>query len=139
VSFRPVYLDSSALLKLVLPERETVALRGALAGWPDWVSSWLSAIECRRAVRRARGNASERARMDHVLASCTLLRVEEPALRLAETIGSTELRSLDAIHLACAMSLGDFPEAFVTYDARLASAAREIGLNVLSPGGQNRR
>jgi hypothetical protein len=134
VSFRPVYLDSSALLKLVLPERETVALRGALAGWPDWVSSWLSAVECRRALRRARGNASERARMDHVLASCTLLRVEEPALRLAETIGSTELRSLDAIHLACAVSIGDYPDAFVTYDVRLASAAREIGLNVLSPG-----
>ena len=139
MSFRPVYLDSSALLKLVLPERETVALREALAAWPDWVSSWLSAIECRRAVRRARGNTSERARMDHVLASCTLLRVEEPALRLAETIGPTELRSLDAIHLACAMSIGDFPEAFVTYDGRLASAAREIGLNVLSPGVQNKR
>ena len=134
MSFRPVYLDSSALLKLVLPERETVALRGALAGWPDWVSSWLSAVECRRAVRRARGNASERARMDHVLASCTLLRVEEPALRLAETIGSTELRSLDAIHLACAVSIGDYPDAFITYDGRLASAARDIGLNVLSPG-----
>ena len=134
MSFRPAYLDSSALLKLVLPERETVALRAALADWPDWVSSWLSAIECRRAVRRARGNASERARMDHVLASCTLLRVEEPALRLAETIGPMELRSLDAIHLACALSIGEYPDAFVTYDGRLASAAREIGLNVLSPG-----
>ena len=133
MSFRPVYLDSSALLKLVLPERETVALRGALAGWPDWVSSWLSAIECRRAVRRARGNASERARMDHVLASCTLLRVEEPALRLAETIGPAELRSLDAIHLACALSIGDYPAAFVTYDGRLAAAARELGFNVVSP------
>jgi hypothetical protein len=134
VSFRPAYLDSSALLKLVLPERETVELRAALAGWPDWVSSWLSAIECRRAVRRARGNASERARMDHVLASCTLLRVDESSLRLAETIGSSELRSLDAIHLACALSIEDYPGAFVTYDGRLASAARKIGLNVLSPG-----
>ena len=134
MSFRPVYLDSSALLKLVLPERETVALRGALAGWPDWVTSWLSAIECKRAVRRAGGNASVRARMDHVLATCTLLRIEEPALRLAETIGPSELRSLDAIHLACALSIGEYPDAFVTYDGRLASAAREIGLNVLSPG-----
>jgi hypothetical protein len=134
VSFRPVYLDSSALLKLVLPERETVALRGALAGWPDWVTSWLSGIECKRAARRAGGNASVRARLDHVLATCTLLRVDEPALRLAETIGPPELRSLDAIHLACALSIGDYPDAFVTYDGRLASAAREIGLNVLSPG-----
>lgn len=134
MSFRPVYLDSSALLKLVLPERETIALRGALAGWPDWVTSWLSAIECKRAVRRAGGNASVRARLDHVLATCTLLRVDEPALRLAETIEPPALRSLDAIHLACALSIGDYPDAFVTYDARLASAARTIGLNVLSPG-----
>jgi uncharacterized protein len=134
VSFRPAYLDSSALLKLVLPERETVALRAALADWTDWMSSWLSAIECRRAMRRARGSASERARMDHILASCTLIRAEEPALRLAEMIGSTDLRSLDAIHLACALSIGDYPDAFITYDDRLASAARALGLNVLSPG-----
>jgi hypothetical protein len=136
VSFRPAYLDSSALLKLVLPERESAAIREELARWPDWVSSWLSAIECKRALRRARGNARERARLDHVLATCTLLRVDESSLRLAETIGSSELRSLDAIHLACALSIGDYPDAFVTYDGRLASAAREIGLNVLSPGSE---
>jgi predicted nucleic acid-binding protein len=134
VSFLPVYLDSSALLKLVLPERESAAVREELAKWPDWVTGWLSAIECQRAVRRAGGNASVRARMDHVLATCTLLRVDEPTLRLAETIGPLDLRSLDAIHLACALSIGDYPGAFVTYDGRLASAAREIGLNVLSPG-----
>jgi predicted nucleic acid-binding protein len=75
------------------------------------------------------------ARLDHVLATCTLLRLDEPALRLAETIGSPDLRSLDAIHLACALSIGDYPGAFVTYDGRLASAAREIGLNVVSPAG----
>jgi predicted nucleic acid-binding protein len=135
VSFLPAYLDSSALLKLVLSERESAAVREELANWPDWVSSWLSAIECKRAVRRVGGNASVRARLDHVLATCTLLRFDEPALRLAETIGSPDLRSLDAIHLACALSIGDYPGAFVTYDGRLASAAREIGLNVLSPGG----
>lgn len=134
MSFLPVYLDSSSLLKLVLPERESAAVREELAKWPDWVTSWLSAIECKRAVRRAGGNASVRARMDHVLATCTLLRVDEPALRLAETIGPPELRSLDAIHLACALSIGDYPGAIITYDGRLASAAREIGLNVLSPG-----
>ena len=133
MSFLPVYLDSSALLKLVLTERESGAIREELAKWPDWVTSWLSAIECKRAVRRAGGNASVRARVDHVLASCTLLRIDEPALRLAETIGSLELRSLDAIHLACALSIGDYPGALATYDARLASAARAIGLNVLSP------
>lgn len=137
MNFLPVYLDSSALLKLVLREPESAAVREELAKWPDRVTSWLSAIECRRTVRRAGGNASVRARMDHVLASCALLRIEEHALRLAETMGPTELGSLDAIHLACALSIGDYPGAFVTYDGRLASAARELGLNVLSPGSEH--
>ena len=129
-----VYLDSSALLKLVLPEHETVTLRSTLARWPDWVSSRLSAIECRRAVRRVGGHPSLLARMDHILAACTLLQFDEPALRVAETVGPPELRSLDAIHLAAALSLGDYPEALVTYDQRLASAARALDLNVMSPG-----
>ena len=57
-----------------------------------------------------------------------------PILHLAGTIGPPRLRSLDAIHLASALSIGDDPEAFVTYDERLAEAAREAGLNVLMPG-----
>ena len=68
-----------------------------------------------------------------MLAACTLLQFDELALRLAETVGPPELRSLDAIHLAAALSIGDYPDAFVTYDRRLASAARAIGLNVVAP------
>jgi hypothetical protein len=44
------------------------------------------------------------------------------------------LRSLDAIHLASALSIGDVPEAFITYDDRLAAAARKLKLHVLQPG-----
>jgi hypothetical protein len=121
-------------LKLVVPERETRALRAALATWPDWLSSRLSALECRRALRRAGAPPILLDRLDHVLAACTLLQFDEPTLRLAETIDPPELRSLDAIHLAAALSIGDYPEAFVTYDLRLASAARTLGLNVVSPG-----
>jgi uncharacterized protein len=134
VNFLPVYLDSSALLKLVLTERESGALRTALRPWPDWVSSRLAAIECQRAVSRGRPNASVRARMTHVLAACTLLHMDEATLRLAEKIGQPSLRSLDAIHLAAALSMGEMPAAFVTYDQRLAAAARALDLTVLSPG-----
>ena len=134
MTFAPVYLDASALLKLVLPERETETLRSALAPWPDWVSSRLSAIECRRAVRRAGGPAALSLRMDHVLSACTLIHFDESTLRLAERIGPPEIRSLDAIHLAAALSLGDYPAAFITYDQRLAAAARALDLNVVIPG-----
>ena len=135
MSFLPVYIDSSALLKLALPERETGALRSELARWPDWVTSRLTAVECRRAVRRAGGHQGLAARVEHALACCTLLAIDETVLRLAETIGSAGLGSLDAIHLASALSLGDDPAAFVVYDARLAAAARAADLKVISPGG----
>lgn len=133
MNFLPAYLDSSALLKLVLPERESAVLRAALADWPDWVTSRLASIECHRAVRRVGCNASLEKRMSHVLATCTMLHLDESTLRLAEHVGGQHLRSLDAIHLAAALSMGDHPAALVTYDDRLAAAARACDLTVISP------
>ena len=74
------------------------------------------------------------ARLEQELAGVTLVRLDESIQRLAGTIGPPGLRSLDAIHLATALSIGDYPEAFVTYDERLATAARAAGFNVISPG-----
>ena len=134
MSFLPVYLDSSAVLKLILRETETVALRSELAQWPDWLSSELAAVECYRTIRRRGDNASLQKRVQQVLASCTLIRLDSTIMRLAEHVGPPMVRSLDAIHLATALSVGDYPEAFVTYDDRLADAARTLKLNVLQPG-----
>jgi hypothetical protein len=133
VSFLPVYLDSSALLKLVLSERETPALSEALSRWPDWVSSVLLSIECRRIVFRAGNPPEVVAKLEQELSRVTTIRLDEPVQKLAAAIGPPRLRSLDAIHLASALSIGDYPEAFVTYDERLAEAARAAGLNVLTP------
>lgn len=134
MSCLPVYLDSSALMKLVVPERETAILEKELGRWPDWLSSELAAVECYRTVRRRAENASLRRRVQHVLASCTLIRLDTTLMRLAEHVGPPLIRSLDAIHLATALSIGDYPEAFITYDDRLATAARTLKFNVLQPG-----
>ena len=134
MSWLPAYLDSSAIMKLIAPERESTALEAALAHWPDWVSSRLAAVECRRALLRVRAGAALTARADDVLGAITLVGIDEPVLRLAESAGDGVLRTLDAVHLATALSLGDLPEAFVTYDDRLAAAARRAGLSVLQPG-----
>jgi predicted nucleic acid-binding protein len=134
VSFLPVYLDSSALLKLVLPEDERAALEAAIDAWPDRLASELSAVECLRAVRQQPEAATLAPCMEEVLSSITLLRIDRALLRLACTLGPPRLRPLDAIHLASALSIGDYPEAFVTYSERLAEAARAAGLNVLTPG-----
>lgn len=133
MSFLPVYVDSSALLKLVLSEPERPALEQVLSRWPDRISSVLLPIECRRIVLRA-GNPPEVVdRLEKELSGVTLIRLEEAVQTLAGAIGPPRLRSLDAIHLASALSIGDYPEAFVTYDDRLADAARAVGLNVLRP------
>lgn len=136
MNFLPVYLDSSALLKLVSPEAERAALESAIERWPDRLTSELSAVECRRAIRRQPEAAVLSPRMEDVLSSLTLLRIDQELLRLSGTIGPPRLRSLDAIHLASALSIGDYPEAFITYDERLAEAARAAGLDVLTPGAE---
>jgi predicted nucleic acid-binding protein len=134
VSFLPVYLDTSAIVKLVVPERETDALVAALARWPDRVSSVVARIELHRALWRARVSRPIRARADAVLSALVLVHLDESVTSRASSFKDQALRSLDAIHLATALSLGDDPGAFVTYDARLAAAARKRRLNVLHPG-----
>ena len=138
MSFLPAYIESSALLRLVLPEPEGDVLWVELERWRDWVTSELTAVECRRALMRERANASVRARADHLLSRCVTVRIDAAVLRVAEHIGPRELRSLDAIHLATALSMGDYPDAFITYDDRLAAAARTLKLNVLQPGRTGR-
>ena len=59
----------------------------------------------------------------------SLTAVLEQAGRLDPAI----VRSLDAIHLAAALMLGDDLEAFVTYYERLAEAARANGVAVVAP------
>ena len=134
MSFLPVYLDSSALIKLVLPEKESVSLEHALLDWPDWVSSELAAVECRRTLRRIGAPPGAIRRADDVLQTTTLIRLDTALMRLADHVGPPMIRSLDAIHLAAALSIGDYPDAFITYDDHLAAAARTLKLNVLQPG-----
>lgn len=134
MSFLPVYVDSSALLKLALPEPERPALERVLSRWPDRVSSVILAIECRRIILRAGDPPGVRARLEEEIDAVALIRLDETVQRLAGSIGPRDLRSLDAIHLATALSCGDHPEAFITYDDRLAAAARTLNLNVLQPG-----
>jgi len=137
VSVLPVYLDASAIVKLVVPERETDALLEALARWPDRVSSALARVEIHRALWRAGAARALRARADAVLAALVLVRLDDQVLSRASSFRDPALRALDAIHLATALSLGDDPDAFLTYDARLAVAARRQRLNVEHPGADD--
>ena len=134
MSFRPVYLDSSAIVKLVVPEVETAALLTVLSNWPDRVSSVVARVEVHRALRRAGASSSQRARAEAVLAGLVLVRLDEPILAGAAALRDPHLRTLDAIHLATALSLGDDPETFIAYDAKLARAAARLRFQVSHPG-----
>jgi len=127
------YLDSSALVKLVITERESPFLEAEILERSGLISSWLAAAELRRAVRRT-GRQSLVSRLDDLLGAVYFIELTQALLETAGELDPRELRTLDAIHLATALSVEEASLEFVTYDRRLAAAARQNGLHVLSPG-----
>lgn len=126
-----VYLDSSALVKLVVAESESPALLRYLAGEPERASCALARAEVPRAVRAHGAAAITRAR--RLLQRLNLVQIDDELLDAAATIDPRILRSLDAIHLAAAQLFGDELTAIVTYDRRMADAAKLLGLEVIAP------
>ena len=127
-----VYLDSSGIVKRIIPERESGDLDQYLRGWPRRASSALVRTEVVRAVRSHGAAAVARAR--EVLATMTLIEVTDVILHAAAELDPLTLRSLEAIHIATAMSLRGELARLVTYDERMASAARALGIGVDAPG-----
>ncbi|MEJ2358390.1 MAG: type II toxin-antitoxin system VapC family toxin [Deinococcales bacterium] len=125
------YLDSSAIVKLVVEERESRALMAWLEEAPVAVSCDLARVEVVRAVRPSGAAAVDRAR--RVLGALTMLRLDDPLLERAGGLEPVTLRSLDAIHLAACLTLGADLAGLVTYDARQAEAATGLGLRVEAP------
>ena len=128
-----IYLDSSALVKLVVPESESAALFEFLADRPARVSSALSRVEVHRALKRAGCSKQQIARGDQVLNAISLMRIDDAILDAASRLAPSTLRSLDAIHLATALAVGEDLDAVVAYDDRLAGAAKRAGLRSLAP------
>jgi len=130
---RLLYLDSSAIVKLVVREPETVALLALLEEWPERVSSVLARVEVLRALRRARAPAADFRRAELLLARLGLVRLDHEIVAAAAALEPADLRTLDAIHLATAVSLRDELAGLVTYDQRLAQAAGAARISVLMP------
>ncbi len=127
------YLDSSALVKLVITEPETDALRSYLAG-RDPAAIRVATFEVHRAVARVRKMDGEaEAMLEALWRRSLLIELDAPLAASAGRLEPSLLRSLDAIHLASAMAIRDAVGDFVTYDARLADAARSLGFTVAAP------
>ena len=126
------YLDASALVKLAVTEQQTAALRKYLRRHPQRFTNRVAEVEGKRAIRRL--PMSREAPVQAAFDGVAVIDLDPSIANRAGVIEPVGLRSLDAIHLASAVELGAELDAFVTYDARQATAARELGLSVVSPG-----
>jgi predicted nucleic acid-binding protein len=125
------YADASALFKLVVRERETDALDTHLQADPyALASSALVRVELARAVRVR--NPESASILGDLLTRLTLVPADDAVLALAARLADARLRTLDAVHLASALTLG--AEEMLVYDRRLAEAAEAAGIRVLAPG-----
>ena len=126
-----VYLDSSAIVKLIIREPESEALRRYLRGRTPRVSSSLARSEVMRALLFY-GESARKAGL-RTLANLDLIRVDNRLLDLAGALLPSELRTLDAIHLATAQRLGVDLSRLCTYDDRMRDAAEALGIAVIAP------
>lgn len=126
------YLESSAAAKLLTSEAETQALEtylAALGSSDDIVSALLLETELRRLASR---EDLEQDAVTALLDGVRLLRMGRQVFQTAGLLPGTALRSLDALHLATALL--DEVDVLITYDARLISAAADLGVATVSPG-----
>jgi predicted nucleic acid-binding protein len=129
-----LYLDSSALVKLVIPEAESVALSGYMSdhAGDGRMTSALARTEVVRAIRAATGSEAAVGRARTLLSSFAIVPVHVHLLDSAADLPGA-LRTLDAIHIASAHYVRPQLRALVTYDQRMAAAAEANGLPVVAP------
>ena len=124
------YADASALVKLVVEEPESRAMNRWFVESTRVMTSRVGVIETLRAAGR---RAHDPAHRDQVIRDVEVLELNPAITIVAAQLKPVGLRTLDAIHVASALALGSELEAFVTYDDRMAEAARAIGLPVVQP------
>jgi len=126
------YLDASAVVKLVVAEKETAALENYVVSSRGLLTSRLCATEVLRAAARTTRRVLQQA--EQVLEAFVLVDVSAAVLDRAARLSPHTLRTLDAIHLATATGLDVAGLEFVCYDDRLAAAAKAAGLRLRQPG-----
>jgi uncharacterized protein len=129
-----VYVDTSAVGRVLLGEPDAPAVLRDLAGFDQHVASRLMRIELRRLALRE--DALDAA--DRLLDGVALIPLDDAILASSATLPPATVASLDAIHLATALRLASAGvlETVMTYDLRLAEAAEQHGLKVLAPAAR---
>jgi len=129
------YIDTSAFVKTFVDEPNSAELVSWVQSMdPEFVSSDLLRIESLRAARRIDSRVMKEAR--EALRSVHFIALSRDVCELAADLEPAVLRSLDAAHVASALSVGDELEGVITYDQRLAEACGALGLAVVAPGDE---
>jgi len=127
---RNIYIDSSAILKLIVQEKESDAVRSISRA--RFITSEISRVEIIRTVLQNEPKALKAA--EGVLKNINILTIDSATLTQAERLPERiSIRALDAIHLASAGKFGLRINSILTYDKQMAKAARELGFEVLAP------
>ena len=126
-----IYVDTSAAFKLIKPEEHSAALVAYLDGRDDFVSSALLAVELRRGALRSAPRTLPR--VDLFLASVEMVDMDPTVIEKASRLPDPLLRSLDAVHIATALLLEADVDVLVSYDNRMLTAARSLGIVAVRP------
>jgi predicted nucleic acid-binding protein len=126
-----IYLDTSALLKLVKAEAGSDALAAFLGDRTDFVSSKLLAVEARCGALRE--DPSMLPRVDLFLSRVDMIAISDAVVESASRLPDRHLRSLDAIHLATALLTREELDVLLSYDDRLLTAAKAHDLPTAAP------
>ena len=125
------YIDSSAIIKLIKPEKESAALIKKLPS--ALIASRISRVEVTRTIIRYEPDLLD-ATYD-VLADIQMVPVEDAIVTIAENLPQfIELRSLDSLHIASALAIKNVLKGVITYDKEMVIAAEALGFKTLSPG-----
>ena len=125
------YIDSSAIIKLIKPEKESAALIKKLPS--SLITSRVSRVEVARTIIRHEPDLLDTTY--DVLADIQMVPVEDAIITIAENLPQhIDLRSLDSLHMASALAIKNILKGIITYDKEMAEAAKALGFTTLSPG-----
>jgi uncharacterized protein len=133
-----LYVDTSALLKLLVREAESAAIERELLTWRELATSVIAEVELPRAVARAREERTDAVIdgslvLQGVLSSATIIPLSEGVVAAARKVKPVHVGALDAIHIASALSLGKQLAGVATYDKRMQDALEPLGVCVIAP------
>lgn len=133
-----LYVDTSALLKLLVREAESTVIEQELVLWPNLATSIVTEVELPRAVARAREDRPDAVIdgsliLQGIVASAAAIELSAEIVGSARSVRPVHVGALDAIHIASALSLDKDLAGVATYDSRMMDALARLGVSVVAP------